>query len=59
LFAVIDVNGSRVVARGLNEGQAKGFASGWTRDNGEAVVVQESITWPTDDLVLERWQQAL
>jgi hypothetical protein len=57
LFAVVDVARERVVARGLNVYQASGFASGWRRDNGNAVVVPEPISWPSDDQVLELSRQ--
>jgi hypothetical protein len=58
LFAVVDVDHLRVVARGLSRAQATGFAQGWTRDNGPAECVAERVTWPTDDQVLEQLQLA-
>ncbi len=59
LFAVVDIVGGRVLARGLSKCQATGFAKGWSRDNSEAATVPELAIWPTDDQVVALAQRVL
>lgn len=58
LFAVVDKDHHQVVARGLDESSARGFAEGWKWTHGPAELVEEQPTWPSDDQVLERLKAA-
>lgn len=57
LFAVVQ-DSSRVVARGLTADAAAGFVKAWKSFDRDAVIVEESIAWPTDDQVLGQLPQA-
>jgi hypothetical protein len=53
LFAVVQLNGPKVVARGLLEREATSYANLWKRQNGKTVIVPEVLSWQTTDQVLE------
>lgn len=59
LFAVVDVVEDRVIARGLPEKTAEGFAAGYQGLNHRpAQIVEEQLNWPTDGQVLGQLQVA-
>jgi hypothetical protein len=51
LFAVVDDLNGTIVARGMEEGPALGVAEGWKWTHGPASLVEENLTWPSDDQV--------
>jgi hypothetical protein len=58
LFAVVEALGGQVVARGLEESVARGVAEGWKWTHGPAELIEERLTWPSDDQVRSQRQVA-